>query len=203
METGGNQQVQITTIRENQTLLSDADCLLEVSSEGYNEKHKIDPSGVYLKPKIDRPNLPDGSELVIRFSCAFPWDIESDLSDNEVRIILTDGGNNDDGIEDLETGIAAASLVIGLSIALAWLVKNHRERKEMLEMTEKAIKQHLSNKKNNTIVEKNTSEESISLDSSPKIKEKEIIEEVIEEEEEEVEEELDEFELRLRRLGKL
>ncbi len=115
---------------------------------------------------------------------------------------MTDGGNNDDGIEDLETGIAAASLVIGLSIALAWLVKNHRERKEMLEMTEKAIKQHLSNKKNNTIVEKTTSEESISLDSSPEIEEKEIVEEVIEEEEE-VEEELDEFELRLRRLGKL
>ena len=203
VETGGNQQVQITTIRENQTLLSDADCLLEVSSEGYNEKHIIDPSGVYLKPKIDRPNLPDGSELVIRFSCAFPWDIESDLSDNEVRIILTDGGNNDDGIQDLETGIAAASLVIGLSIALAWLVKNHRERKEMLEMTEKAIKQHLSNKKNNTIVEKTTSEESISLDSSPKIEEKEIVEEVIEEEVEEEVEELDEFELRLRRLGKL
>ena len=100
-----------------------------------------------------------------------------------------------------ETGIAAASLVIGLSIALAWLVKNHRERKEMLEMTEKAIKQHLSNKKNNTIVEKTTSEESISLDSSPEIEEKEIVEEVIEEEEEVEEEELDEFELRLRRLG--
>ena len=60
---------------------------------------------------------------------------------------MTDGGNNDDGIQDLETGIAAASLVIGLSIALAWLVKNHRERKEMLEMTEKAIKQHLSIKR--------------------------------------------------------
>ena len=89
---------------------------------------------------------------------------------------------------------------------MAWLVKNHRERKEMLEMTEKAIKQHLSNKKNNAIVEKTTSEESISLDSSPKIEDKEIVEEVIEEEVEEVEEEveeLDEFELRLRRLGKL
>ena len=103
---------------------------------------------------------------------------------------MTDGGNNDDGIEDLETGIAAASLVIGLSIALAWLVKNHRERKEMLEMTEKAIKQHLSNKKNNTIVEKTTSEESISPDSSPEIEEEKRIEEV--EEEEEVEE-LDEL----------
>ena len=95
-------------------------------------------------PKIDRPNLPDGNELIVRFSCAFPWDVESDSTDNEQRIILEDGSDNNDGIEDLETGIAAAALVIGLSVALAWLVKNHRERKEMMEITEKAIKQHLS-----------------------------------------------------------
>ena len=51
------------------------------------------------------------------------------------------------------------------------------------------------------LTKKTTSEESISLDSSPEIEEKEIVEEVIEEEVEV--EELDEFELRLRRLGKL
>ncbi len=164
----------------------------------------MEPSAVYFLPKIDRPDLPDGSELVVRFSCAFPWDIESDSTDNEQRIILTDGSDNNDGIEDLETGIAAAALVIGLSVALAWLVKNHRERKEMIEITEKAIKQNLSNKKN---AKKDMLEE---------IKDKvedvvEIVENVIEdtvglaakEEEIEPEEELDEFELRLRRLGKL
>tara|TARA_B000000475_G_scaffold232897_1_gene199333 strand:- start:66 stop:1667 length:1602 start_codon:yes stop_codon:yes gene_type:complete len=201
---GSNQQVQITTIRENQNLLSNADCLLEVSSDGYSKEHVMEPSAVYFLPKIDRPDLPDGSELVVRFSCAFPWDIESDSTDNEQRIILTDGSDNDDGIEDLETGIAAAALVIGLSVALAWLVKNHRERKEMIEITEKAIKQNLSNKKN---AKKDMLEE---------IKDKvedvvEIVENVVEdtvgfdakEEEIEPEEELDEFELRLRRLGKL
>jgi len=201
---GSNQQVQITTIRENQNLLSNADCLLEVSSDGYSKEHVMEPSAVYFLPKIDRPDLPDGSELVVRFSCAFPWDIESDSTDNEQRIILTDGSDNNDGIENLETGIAAAALVIGLSVALAWLVKNHRERKEMIEITEKAIKQNLSNKKN---AKKDMLEE---------IKDKvedvvEIVENVIEdtvglaakEEEIEPEEELDEFELRLRRLGKL
>ena len=132
---GSNQQVQITTIRENQNLLSNADCLLEVSSDGYSKEHVMEPSAVYFLPKIDRPDLPDGSELVVRFSCAFPWDIESDSTDNEQRIILTDGSDKNDGIEDLETGIAAAALVIGLSVALAWLVKNHRERKEMIEIT--------------------------------------------------------------------
>ena len=99
----------------------------------------------------------------------------------------------------METGIAAAALVIGLSVALVWLMKNHRERKEMMEITEKAIKQHLSNNKNNTrdnVVEE--IQEKIEQDV-------EIVEDVIEDNlgpGEKDEEELDEFELRLRRLSK-
>ena len=83
--TGKNQQIQITTIRENQNLLSEADCLLTVESDGYSGEHIIDPSGVYLLPKIDRPPIPDGSELVIQFYCAFPWNVESNLNDNEAE----------------------------------------------------------------------------------------------------------------------
>ena len=74
----------------------------------------------------------------------------------------------------------------------------------MMEITEKAIKQHLSssdkkNKKDNFVEER---QEKIEQDV-------EIVENVneetsrIDEKDEEVEEELDEFELRLRRLGKL
>ena len=133
----------------------------------------------------------------MQFSCAFPWDVESDSTDNEQRIILEGGSDNNDGIEDLETGIAAAALVIGLSVALVWLVKNYRERKEMMEITEKAIKQHLSSNKKNPI-------ENLVEEHQEKIEE--VVENVIEDTygiDEEVEEELDEFELRLRRLGKL
>lgn len=202
--TGSNQQVKITTIRENQNLLNDADCLLRVTSEAYDEEYVMNPSGVYFLPKIDRPNLPDGNELIVRFSCAFPWDVESDSTDNELRIILEDGSDNNDGIEDLETGIAAAALVIGLSVALAWLVKNHKERKEMIEITEKAIKQHLSNSD-----KKNTKDNFVEERQEKIEQDVEIVENVneetlrIDEKDEDVEEELDEFELRLRRLGKL
>ena len=195
--TGSSQQVKITTIRENQNLLSNADCLLKVTSEGYEEEYVMNPSGVYFLPKIDRPDLPDGNELIVQFSCAFPWDVESDSTDNEQRIILEGGSDNNDGIEDLETGIAAAALVIGLSVALVWLVKNYRERKEMMEITEKAIKQHLSSNKKNPV-------ENVVEEKQEKIEE--VVENVIEDTlgiDEEVEEELDEFELRLRRLGKL
>ena len=200
--TGTNQEIQITTIRENQNLLTDADCLLTITSDDYTEKHLIEPSGVYLLPQIDRPNLVDGSELIIEFSCAFPWDVESDLTDNEIIIILTRGGEEDNGIQDLETGLLSASLIIGLAIIMAWLLKNHRERKEMMRITEEAIKQNLSNKK--TTIENKGKQPVMSnkesQSSEPIIKESNPANDVVEEV---VEEELDEFELRLRRLGKL
>ena len=197
--TGSNQEIQITTIRENQNLLTNADCLLKVSSSDYSEEHTIDPSGVYLLPKIDRPPISDDNELLIQFSCAFPWNVESDMTDNEIRIILTGEKGENDGIEDFETGVAAALLVIGLAVALAWIVKNHRERKEMLEITEKAIMQHMAKKKTiNPVEEKQQIEEKVEEESAT-IPTNEATPDI----EEEVEEELDEFELRLRRLGKL
>ena len=89
---------------------------------------------------------------------------------------------------------------------MAWLVKNHRERKEMMQITEKAIMQHLWKKNKSTIVTNEVEEENEIVNNiSLKIDDDELnlqneVEEVIEEV---IEEELDEFELRLRRLGKL
>jgi hypothetical protein len=201
--TGKNQQIQITTIRENQNLLSEADCLLTVESDDYIGEHIIDPSGVYLLPKIDRPPIPDGSELVIQFNCAFPWNVESNLNDNEVRIILTGGKDTDEGIQDFETGLASALLVIGLASALAWLVKNHRERKEMMQITEKAIMQHLSKKNKSPMVTEEVKEEEEEIENTTSLEKDEKELNAQNEVEEVIEEELDEFELRLRRLGKL
>ena len=198
--TGENQQIQITTIRENQNLLENADCLLYVTSDEYSEQHIIDPSGVYLLPKINRPPLPDGNELKVRFSCEFPWQVESDLSDNEIRIILTGGADeNNDNVWG--TGLASALLVIGLAGALAWLIKNYRERKEMMEITEKAIMQHMTKKKKSKFTEEKVDEQKLDENKLEQASDnKETKESVLESE---VEEELDEFELRLRRLGKL
>ena len=199
--TGDNQQIRITTIRENQNLLENADCLLLVTSLGYSEQHIIDPSGVYLLPTIERPPVVDGNELIVKISCEFPWQVESDLSDNEIRIILTGGSGDDNGIQDFQTGLVSALLVIGLAGTLAWLIKNHRDRKELMQITEKAIKQHMSKKKKSLITEDNLQKED-DLNEIPKLIDdtKLVTEEIVEENDDE---ELDEFELRLRRLGKL
>ncbi|MDB3854896.1 hypothetical protein N9347_01140 [Euryarchaeota archaeon] len=199
--TGDNQQIRITTIRENQNLLENADCLLLVTSLGYSEQHIIDPSGVYLLPTIERPLVADGNELIVKISCEFPWQVESDLSDNEIRIILTGGSDEDNGIQDFQTGLVSALLVIGLAGTLAWLIKNYRDRKELMQITEKAIKKHMSKKKKSLITEDNLQKEDDLKEIPKQIDDTKLVtEEIVEENDDE---ELDEFELRLRRLGKL
>jgi hypothetical protein len=70
-----------------------------------------------------------------------------------------------------------------------------------MQITEKAIKQHMSKKKKSLITEDNLQKED-DLNEIPKLIDdtKLVTEEIVEENDDE---ELDEFELRLRRLGKL
>ena len=82
-------------------------------------------------------------------TCEFPWDIDSDPSDNEARIILSGSGESEGGFSDSSTAIASASLVIGISIAFAWMARNFRESKEMMERTRLAVEKKALEKKAN------------------------------------------------------
>ena len=89
-------------------------------------------------------------------SCEFPWDIDSDPSDNEARIILSGSGESEGGFSDSSTAIASASLVIGISIAFAWMARNFRESKEMMERTRLAVEKKALEKKANMAKEMDT-----------------------------------------------
>ena len=106
-------------------------------------------SALAPRPAIDRPNVADGVELVATITCEFPWDIDSDTSDNEARIILSGSGESEGGFSDSSTAIASASLVIGISIAFAWMARNFRESKEMMERTRLAVEKKALEKKAN------------------------------------------------------
>ena len=81
-----------------------------------------------------------------------PWDIDSDPSDNEAKLILSGGSvNNDSGFEWF-TAIGSAILVISLALTLTWILYNQRERKKLLDMTESI----LSKKKQRTESSKTT-----------------------------------------------
>ena len=146
-------------------------------------------------PKFDRPDVDDGTELVVTIGCSFPWDIDSDPSDNEARLVLSDGTTIEDSIDEFGTGILAAILVVGMYVGLSWVVSNNRERGRMAAITQAAIDQKIAEKQENDVPEEEESQ-------GPMTSEEDVKEEVglMEEISEEREDDEDEFEKRLRRL---
>ena len=133
--------------------------------------------------------------------CKFPWDVDSDPTDNEAKLILSGGSvNNDSGFEWF-TAIGSAILVISLALTLTWILYNQRERKKLLDMTESI----LSKKKQETKLPKppvpseNLDEENIQEKTIIENKEN-ISDQIVEETPEVVERQLDNFESRLKRL---
>ena len=202
---GDTQKIKVLTKREYHHLLTDADCSILVVAGSHTATHEIDFSGTYPpEPKLDRPSLddaPDGTEIIVTVQCKFPWDVDSDPTDNEAKLILSGGSvNNDSGFEWF-TAIGSAILVISLALTLTWIIYNQRERKKLLDMTESI----LSKKKQETklpkppvpsenLVEENIQENTIIEN------EENINNQIVEDTPEVVERQLDDFESRLKRL---
>ena len=147
-------------------------------------------------PKFDRPDVDDGTELVVTIGCSFPWDIDSDPSDDEASLVLSDGTTIEDSIDELGTGILAAILVVGLYLGLAWIVSNQRERERMMAIAQAAIDKKMAQKE-----ERGGAQTQKDLEEDPAAEEQ-VDEEVelMEGSKEGGEEVEDEFEKRLRRL---
>ena len=142
--------------------------------------------------EISRPSeAQDGDELVVTMGCSFPWDIDSDSGDNEERVILSGGAVEPSRYPDLGTSMAAAALVIGVSVALAWIIRNNREGRQLMEMAMSAAEEKMLAKDART----DTVEEEMVV--SETIVEESEIEESVPDTKSEPE---DEFEARLRRL---
>ena len=139
---GESQKIKVLTKREYHHLLSDADCSITVVAGDHSATHSIDVSGIYPpEPKLDRPAVDDGTEMIVTIQCEFPWDEDSDSSDDEARLILSGGSINTDGGFEWVTALGSAGLIIALALTLTWILYNQRERRRLLEMTESVIKQ--------------------------------------------------------------
>ncbi len=193
---GTGQQVSVPTKRLNENLLSDADCIISLSAEGksrsHYSEHIVDMTQAFVPaPKFDRPDVEDSTELVITISCSFPWDIDSDPSDDRKTIVLSGGSALEDRVDELGTGLLAAILVVGSYLGLSWIMSNRRESERMMKMAQAAIDEKIAEKQ-----------------SAPPIEEKEPerVEEPESSDDDEVEiiqnetEEGDEYDERLRRL---
>tara|TARA_B100000530_G_scaffold188383_1_gene119508 strand:- start:8601 stop:14234 length:5634 start_codon:yes stop_codon:yes gene_type:complete len=148
---GSSQKIEISTRRDNYELLpSGTRCSVSIVAGQYSSVHIVDMTSANAlapKPSIDRPDVDDDIEMIATISCDFPWDQDSDPSDDEARIVLSGGDDFEGGISDSSTALAAAAIVIGTSIALSWMVSNYREGREMMEKTRLAVEKKAKEKK--------------------------------------------------------
>ena len=194
---GEAQQINVPTKRLNENLLGEADCIITLSAGNHYSEHMVDMTQAFVPaPKFDRPDVDDGTELVVTIGCSFPWDIDSDPSDDEASLVLSDGTTIEDSIDELGTGILAAILVVGLYLGLAWIVSNQRERERMMAIAQAAIDKKMAQKE-----ERGGAQTQKDLEEDPAAEEQ-VDEEVelMEGSKEGGEEVEDEFEKRLRRL---
>ncbi len=153
--------------------------------------HSVDLTAMFpVAFEVSRPSVSqDGEELVVTIGCSFPWDIDSNSNDNEGRVILSGGAVEPSRFPDLGTSVAAAVLVIGVSVALAWIIRNNREGKQLMEMAMSAAEEKMLSKE----IPPELPEEKVAESDTP-LEESEVAESEPEPGPE------DEFEARLRRL---
>ena len=126
----------------------DADCSLTLEASSYTMSHSVDLTALFpVAFEISRPSVAqDGDELVVTMGCSFPWDIDSNSADNDGIVILSGGAVEPSRYPDLSTSVGAAVLVIGVSVALAWIIRNNREGKHLMEMAMSAAEEKMLSK---------------------------------------------------------
>ena len=207
--TGDNQIIEITAERFGHGQLTDAECKISLNGGDYESIQKIDMSTRVIltpKPKFDRPlEIEDGTEIRINIECLFPWDIDSNPADNEIRKVLTGGEVSEEGFNTLESVMSAVAVIL-ISVSLAWINKNRKEMKEFEEITKQTIRQKVTEQKNsaksteikNDEITENVNDD-IKIDNDMDVEDfsNEEIEPQVENKDEEG---LDDFERRLRRI---
>ena len=145
---GSGQQISVPTKRLNENILSDADCMISLSAGSHYSEHIVDMTQAFVPaPKFDRPDVEDGTELVVTIGCSFPWDLDADPNDDRATIVLSGGSALEDKVDELGTGLLAAILVVGSYLGLSWILSNRRESERMMQMAQAAIEEKMAEKK--------------------------------------------------------
>ena len=148
---GENQKIKILTKRVNENLLDEAECEISLNAGDHSSRYSIDMTSVYVPtPRIDRPDIEDGTEAIVRIYCNFPWDIDSTPNDNEYRIVLSGGSIEDSSSEDIVVIITSALIVCTIYFMTSRIKKSNDERRKIKEMTKLALGNISEGRKNLT-----------------------------------------------------
>ena len=79
--------------------------------------------------------------------CAFPWDADSDPSDDETTLVLSGGSALEDRFDEFGTGFIVAILVIGMYLGLTWIASNRREGQRLMALAQAAIDEKMAENK--------------------------------------------------------
>ena len=202
-----SQGIRVLISRDGLQSYDGLECKLLLQAPGIQDRaHSIDVAGTFApEPLIERPgSLDDGVEVTVSLTCEFPWDQDSDSSDNLQRIILAGEANSDSRSEDFRTGAISGVIVIIIGGMFILNSRSRGQQKDLEEMARKIIR------------DREVRRQKAVEESRPKPKVAAVVEEQMPVQEEQqspvpqtqVEQEnnndnddLDDFERRLRRLG--
>ncbi|MED5303177.1 MAG: hypothetical protein VYD89_02025, partial [Candidatus Thermoplasmatota archaeon] len=202
-----SQGIRVLISRDGLQSYDGLECKLLLQAPGIQDRsHSIDVAGTFApEPLIERPgSLDDGVEVTVSLACEFPWDQDSDSSDNLQRIILAGEANSDSRSEDFRTGAISGVIVIIIGGMFILNSRSRGQQKDLEEMARKIIR------------DREVRRQKAVEESRPKPKVAAVVEEQMPVQEEQqspvpqtqVEQEnnsdhddLDDFERRLRRLG--
>tara|TARA_B100001758_G_C18405344_1_gene611681 strand:- start:2245 stop:2940 length:696 start_codon:yes stop_codon:yes gene_type:complete len=204
-EEGAQQQIVISTSRQNHSKLANSNCYLQLSASGWEAKHLVDVVGD-LAPQIavDRPDLPAGTTVNLELTCDAPWDQDSDETD-DVNLIVLPGGTAEPE-EERDYALLLGSLVIVFgTMGLFGLIRPDVGPRKVER------RQRVRKRKKQTLTQRTAPVDEMDDDIQFDDEEEETVEDLIEFEDdveaeevvEEVEEKpipLDDFEARLERL---
>ena len=202
-----SQGIRVLISRDGLQSYDGLECKLLLQAPGIQDRaHSIDVAGTFApEPLIERPgSLDDGVEVTVSLACEFPWDQDSDSSDNLQRIILAGEANSDSRSEDFRTGAISGVIVIIIGGMFILNSRSRGQQKDLEEMARKIIRDREVRRQK--AVEKSRPKPKVAavVEEQKPVQEEQqspVPQTQVEQENNNDNDDLDDFERRLRRLG--
>ena len=202
-----SQGIRVLISRDGLQSYDDLECKVLLQAPGIQERaHSIDVAGTFApEPLIARPeSLDDGVEVTVSLACEFPWDQDSEGSDNLQRIILAGEANSDSRSEDFRTGAISGVIVIIIGGMFILNSRSRGQQKDLEEMARKIIRDREVRRQK--AVEKSRPPPKVAavVEEQPPVQKEQLPpapQPQVKQEADKYDDDLDDFERRLRRLG--